>query len=209
MRRFSKRFRTYKTWRYGRKLTPYAKRIIKLHSLSPETFLKKLLKLRIRDVDKSSVKWFKLKPDEKHTRILSLKVLNEIRDGKSLIKACKELGISSKTARINLGSFIYKIKRRWRAKKFDRIQRRMNIYENGRIKSIIVTNSKDASLIGKYFNDVKKALETGDESILKKYKRRYIVDAKGKRHKLETRLEKIYEIEEAKEEPEFFEIYEV
>jgi len=209
MRRFSKIFKTYRTWRYRRKITRYANRIIKLHSLSPESTLKKLSKLRIRDIDKSGIKWIKLKPKERHIRILSLKVLNEIRDRRSLTKVCKEFGIFPRTVRTHLGTSIYKKKGRWIAKKFDRIQRQLNIYERGRIKSIIVTNSKDASLIGKYYNDVKKALETGNESILKKYKRRYIRDTKGKRHKLETRLEKIREIEEAKEDPEFYQIYKV
>jgi hypothetical protein len=132
-----------------------------------------------------------------------------MRDRISLTRASKEIGFDREIVKQHIKSTIYKRKRRWRAKTFDRIQRQMNIYERGIIKSIIVTNSKDASLIGKYYNDVKKALETDDESVLRKYKKRVIRDAKGKKHKLETRLEKIYEIEEAKEEPEFWEIYEV
>jgi hypothetical protein len=159
--------------------------------------------------DFSKVKWTKLKPKDRFIRILSLKVLDLMREGVSLRKASKEVGIDIETVKQHIRSAIYKRRGRWRAKKIDKIQREMNIYERGRIKSIVVTNSKDASLIGKYYNDVKKALETNDERILKKYKRRVIKDAKGKKHRLETRLEKILEIEEAKEEPEFWEIYEV
>jgi hypothetical protein len=153
--------------------------------------------------------WFELKPKDRHLRNLSLKILSEMREGKSLTRASKEIGLDREIVKQHIKSTIYKRKRRWRAREFDKIQRGMNIYERGRIKSIVVTNSKDASLIGKYYNDVKKALETGDESILRKYKKKVIRDAKGKKHKLETRLEKILEIEESKEEPEIWEIYEV
>jgi hypothetical protein len=159
--------------------------------------------------DFSKISWKKLKSKDRSIRILSLKVLDFMRDNISLTRASREVGLDVETAKLHIRSAIYKKRGRWRAKKFDRIQREMNIYERGKIKSIIVTNSKDASLIGKYYNDVKKALETNDERILKKYKRRVIKDAKGKKHRLETRLEKILEIEEAKEEPEFWEIYEV
>jgi len=132
-----------------------------------------------------------------------------MREKTSLTKASREIGLDGEIAKQHICSAIYKRKGRWRAKKFDKIQRKMNIYERGKIKSIIITNSKDASLIGQYYNDVKKALETGNEKVLKKYKKKIIKDAKGKKHILETRLERIYEIEEAKEEPEFYSIYEV
>jgi hypothetical protein len=168
------------------------------------------LSRKIRKVkDLSKVGWFKLKPRDRSIRILALKVLDLMRDKVSLTKACKEVGLNIEIVKQHIRSAIYKRKGRWRAKRFDKIQREMNIYERGRIKSIVVANSKDASLIGRYYNDVKKALETNDERILRKYKGRIIKDAKGKKHTLETRLEKIFEIEEAKEEPEFWEIYEV
>jgi hypothetical protein len=132
-----------------------------------------------------------------------------MRDRISLKRATKEIGLDTESVKQHIRSAIYKRKGRLRAKRFDKIQREMNIYEKGRIKSIVVINSRDASLIGKYYNDVKKALETNDEKILRKYKRRIVKDAKSKKHRLETRLEKIFEIEEAKEEPEFYQIYEV
>jgi len=157
----------------------------------------------------SKVSWRKLKPRDRSIRILSLKVLDLMRDKLSLTKASIEVGLERETVKQHNRSAIYKRKGKWRAKKFDRIQRGMNIYENGKIKSIVITNSKYASLIGSYYNDVKKALETNDEKILRKYKRRVVRDSKNRKHKLETRLEKIREIEEAKEEPEFYQIYEV
>ena len=49
---------------------------------------------------------------------------------------------------------------------------------------------------------------TGDWKPLQKYKKLKIRDVKGKTHKLETNPSKIQDIELAKEEPEFFDIYE-
>lgn len=161
----------------------------------------------VRDISK--IAWFKLKPKNRTLRYLSLKVLDTLRGGGTLTKGSKEFGLDKETVKQNVRSAIYMRKGRWRAKKFDTIQREMNIYKSGKIKSIVVRNSKEASTIGNYYNDVKKALETGDERFLKKYKKKTIRDARGKKHKLETRLEKIRDIEEAKEDPEFYQIYEV
>ena len=159
--------------------------------------------------DFSQIGWKNLKPRERTIRNLSLKVLDLMRDKKSLTKSSKEFGLERETVKQHISSAIFKRNSRWVAKKLDKIQRGMNIYTRGNIKSIVVPNSKHASLIGRYYNDVKKALETGNDSFLKKYKRRLIRDAKGKKHKLETRLDKIRDIEESKEEPEFYQIYEV
>jgi len=153
--------------------------------------------------------WKSLKPKERHMRILSLKVLDLMRDGKSLTNASKEFGLTREQTRPHISSAIYRRKGKLVAKKRDFIERRLNIYSEGKIKSILVSDSKYASRVGKYYNDVKKALETRDVSILKKYRRRKVKDSKGKWHKLETKLDKIHDIEEAKEEPEFFEIYRV
>ena len=168
-----------------------------------------VLSLSKKIKDFSQIGWKSLKPRERTIRNLSLKVLDLMRDKKSLTKASKEFGLERETVKQHISSAIFKRNSRWVAKKFDKIQRGMNIYTRGKIKPIVVPNSKHASLIGKYYNDVKKALETGDEKILRKYKRRVIRDSKNRKHKLETRLEKIRDIEEAKEEPEFYQIYEV
>lgn len=208
MKRFSKRFKSYGVWKYSRKLTSYAQRIIHLHKLYSQRSLKQLLITKIRKPNLSILKWSLLKPESKHQRILSLKVLSGVKEGKSLTVASREFSLNPEMVKKHIHSAIYKKKGRWVARLRDKIERQMNIYENGRIKSIVVTNSRDASIIGEYYNDVKKALATGDESLLKKYKKITIKDAKGKKHKLETNLDKIKEIEEAKEEPEFFEIYE-
>lgn len=157
----------------------------------------------------SKAKWAKLKPKDRWLRIRSLKVLGKMRDNVSLTKASKEVGLDFETIKQHLGRALFKRRKRWQVIKTDKIERQMQFYERGKIKSIVVTNSKDASIIGQYFNDVKKSLDTGNGETLEKYKKLELKDSKGKKHRLETRLDKIYEIEEAKEESEFREIYEV
>lgn len=159
--------------------------------------------------DFSKISWNKLRPKDRTIRYLALNVLDLMREGKSLTKASKEISQDREFVKQHIRSAIYKRKGIYRAKRFDKIQRRMNIYERGKVKSIIVRNSKDASLIGRYYNDVKNVLGTKNEKILRKYKRRVIRDSKRRKHRLETRLEKIFDIEESKEEPEFYQIYEV
>jgi hypothetical protein len=153
--------------------------------------------------------WLKLSPEEKVTRIRALEVLRLMKNGKSFTASSKSVGIKSESAKQNLSKFIYKRKRKWHAKKVENnIQRELQIYEKGKVRSIVVRNSKDASLIGQYYNDVKHGLMTGDWKPLQKYKKHKIRDVKGKTHKLEINPSKIQDIELAKEEPEFFDIYE-
>jgi hypothetical protein len=84
----------------------------------------------------------------------------------------------------------------------------MHIFEKGiGVTSIVTTNSDDRSLIASYFNAVRKARNKGDDSDLKRYRNKRIVDSDGTAHKFETDLDAIYEILDQMEEPEFFEIY--
>lgn len=151
--------------------------------------------------------WLSLSPSEKAVRMRALEALRLIRSGKSFTNAAKSTGISPKTARNQLRGTLFKRKRRWRARAQDRIERALVIYERGRLKTVILRDSETASLVGRYLNDAKKVLETGDRSLLKKYRKVTIKDSKGKKHKLETRIDKIKAIELAREEIEFSDIY--
>jgi len=211
MKKFSRNFKSFGSWRKNRGLTHYAKRVIRLHDLYPKLPLRQLRGLRrpIMEPDYSVLEWARLSSESKTSRVKALSILDEMRDGVSFSEACENYGLDSRTAIRHIKSALSKIRGRWVANEFDFIERAMNIYENGSIKSIVIDDSRYASIIGKYYNDVKKALETGDESVLRKYKKIVIRDVDGKKHKLETRLDKIRDIEEAKEEPEFYQIYSV
>ncbi len=157
----------------------------------------------------SRVTWLKLTSKQKSQRKLSLEVLRLMRKGSSFSSATKETGISTYLSKKNLGGYVKRKYGRYYPAIKDSIQRSMEFYDRkeGRI-FIVVKNSKDASTIGEYFSSVRQAIKNGDKSYLKKFKRKSITDAEGKKHYFETDLEKIYDIEEEIEEPEFREIYE-
>lgn len=156
----------------------------------------------------SRIAWAKLSSKQKTDRFLALDVLRMMRRGFSLTASSKDVGLSKETSLRHLGRAVFKKSGRWFPSKSNSIQREMKIYENGRIRSIIVRNSRDASLIGEYFNEVRNFVEHGDTSGLKRFRGKTIIDANGKKHTFETRPDKIREIEESKEDSEFFEIYE-
>ena len=203
---FSAQFRTYGEWlKAGDRTSKYAQEIIRKHKVFPDRNLKFLNSLKISDIDLSLKPVSALTEKEFTERGESLKVLKIMRNegltlSKSIEKA-KEYGYnpSEKSVRKSLGNGLYKTGKGWKARKTDRIEVRMNIYSNGTEETITLTNSKDRTLIGKYFNDVKKLLHGQlDEKAFKKlYRRKVIVDAKGNKWSLETSRKDIEIIETA------------
>lgn len=204
--RFSPRYKTYRSWlRAKSRNSSYAKSIINRHRISPHSNLNQL---RVNHISSQALSsWSSLSSSQKAGRKLSLEVLRSMRKGNSLNLASHNVGLSIKHIKQYLGKTIYKSKGRWIARKFDIIERSMRIYSQGRIKTVLVRNSSDAKLIGQYYSAVRKYLQTGDQTILHKYKDVQIEDANGISHSLETNPEKIKGIEDGKEDPEFFEVY--
>ncbi len=210
MKRFSDLFSTFFDWKNKSILTNYAKRISRLHYFYPDATLSQLsgkqrllkTKLPIHLVDPRG-----LRPNEKVLRRTSLSILNRIRRGENPRNAINDSQISDKNLLKYLGNNI-KIKNNTiKVTKSDKIPRQMIISENGKEISITVKNSTDASKIGQYHNAKRQFLETGDSSSLKKFKKIKVKDIDGVLHKFETSPKKIIEIEDRKEEPEFFDIY--
>jgi hypothetical protein len=218
MKRFSKWYNTYNEWAIDNTQdTEYTRRIKRLHSMYPHATLtqlqghtkkgeKQLNKQRPTPVSKRTYNI--LSPREKLNRNKSLKVVDEMRtDKKSLTKASKDNGISPKTVRraINVLERIYN---KWPLGLSDKVpDKPLKIYEHGRIKHILVNRGRASSAIGQYFNAVRKYLDTGDESVLKQFKKMWIRDAKGRIHRFETRPEVIERIEESREDAEMYEVY--
>jgi len=206
--RFSSKYPAFSSWLHSkRRISSYSERVIKLHKIFPNEPLVSLIKTSIKILDLSRRPWAILLPEEKSNRILVLEVLRRMKKGESLTSASKHVGLTKYDLLTYIRNALTKSSGRWYPKQIDHIERAMQIYEKGEIKTIIVTNSRDASIIGEYFATVKKYLESGDPSVLKKFKKVVIIDAYGKKHRLETRPDKIRDIEEAKEDSEFFEVY--
>ncbi|MHC1754518.1 MAG: hypothetical protein AB9861_03650 [Methanosarcina sp.] len=206
--RFSKECRTYGEWLKAQpRDTKYAKEIIRKHKFFPDRSLSQLRKLKIGDFDLSQVAWKTLSSQDKRDRTLSLQILREMRKGENLSSVLEKIGKRTEFAVKHLGKNLYKSGGTWKVTKADTIQVNMLIYSTEGQKTIITASSKDRSLIGEYFASVYKATKNNDPSVLAKFKDIQIVDSEGKVHHFETDLDKLYEILEAQEEPEFLEIY--
>ena len=211
--KFSKRFRSFDNWlsvQDGR--TGYIKRITRLHSLYPKASLNQLRgHARISIEPKLLYKrsWNTLSPREQLARERALEVLSHARrSGQSLSHLSREHRISAKAVLKATNSF-QKVKGRWKAKKTDKISRIMAINENGKELFIEVTNSRYATLIGKYHSAVKEYLNTGKIDVLAEFDGKRVKDSSGKWHTLETDPSAIREINARREEPEFYDIYQV
>ena len=214
---FSPERKTFQDWLSGFKGSEsYRNRIIRLHSKYPKASLSQLRghpkgKEKIVSVLKPKPvykrTWTTITKRELNLREKSLDVLRRVRKGQSLSSASKELHIRPETVIKNTGAF-KKVKGKWIAKSQDRISKIMSVYENGKQTWIEVRDSRTASRIGKYNSSVNEFLRTGDVKVLEPFNKLF-KDANGKKHYFETNPDKLYEIAEQQEEPEFWEIYKI
>ena len=205
---FSKDFRTYGEWLKAQpRDTRYAKEIIRKHERFPDKSLNQLRELKVSDYDLSQTAWKSMTSQQKSDRDLALEILREVRRGESLTHVLDKRGLRREFVLKNLGNNIQKLNGKWIATKTDSLEVGMLFYSKDGVKTLVTTSSKDRSRIAKYFNDVQKALKKNDDTVLQKYKGMKIIDAEGKVHQFETDLDKLYDIAEAQEEPEFQELY--
>ena len=216
---FSKRYGKFENWlRFQPKQNAYTRRIARLHSLYPKASLDRLrghAKLKTRALRQAvpvplhKRLWSLLTPKEKVTRERSLEVLSLARrNGTRLSQLAEEHKISINTVLRNTNAF-KRINGRWIPKKSDRISRVLLINENGKEIFVEVNDSRQASLIGKCHSAVRKYLENGNREALTEFKGKMIRDSSGKWHTLETNPSAIREINARREEPEFYDIYQV
>ena len=211
--KFSKRFKVFEDWLSVQKgRTGYIKRITRLHSLYPKASLNQLrghARISVEPQPLYKRSWKVLSPKEQLARERALEVLSYTRkSGQSLSRLSREHRISAKAVLKATNSF-KKVKGRWKAKKTDKISRIMAINEGGKELFIEVTDSRYATLIGKYHSTVKEYLNTGNTDVLAEFDGKRVKDSSGKWHTLETDPSAIREINARREEPEFYDIYQV
>ena len=217
--KFSKRFKVFEDWLSAQKgRTGYVKRITRLHSLYPRASLDQLrghAKAEAKRLSEGTPKpvsarsWNTLSPREQLARERALEVLSHARrSGQSLSKLSRERGISVRSILRATHGF-EKVKGRWKAKKVDHTSRIMAINENSKELFIEVTDSRYATIIGKYHSAVKEYLNTGNTDVLAEFEGKRVKDSSGKWHTLETDPSAIREINARREEPEFYDIYQV
>jgi len=110
----------------------------------------------------------------------------------SLRKASKEFGINPNTV-LRLGRSALRNQRngKYVAKKMDRLLRIMSVLTAKGRSEIAIRDSRQASLLGKYWAAVQKYLQTGDDSALRELQGTKITDASRKRHALLTDLSQL------------------
>jgi hypothetical protein len=212
---FSTDFSVYDDWLKAHpERTPYNLRVVRTHERFPSASLTQLRghaskgKRPVSKLIKSPIykrSWSSLNERELRSREKSLEVLRKVKRGQSLTRASREFHTSAKTVLRNTNAF-KKLNGKWIPKRHDRISRTMSIYEDGKQEWIEVRDSRMASRISKYNSAVKEFLETGNAKVLRPFRKPFR-DAQGKTHRFETDPDKLYEIAEQQEEPEFWEIY--
>ena len=212
---FSPEYKAFQDWVSSFKGSDsYRNRITRLHAKYPNASLSQLrghpkskerVVSAIRPEPIYKRPWKSISKEDLNQREKSLEVLRKVRNGESLSSASRELHTSPETVIRNTNAF-KKIRWKWIAKSQDRISRVMGIYENGKQSWVEVRDSRIASRIGKYNSAVREFLRSGDVDVLKSYRKPF-KDTNGKLHYFETDPDKLYEIAESQEEPEFWEIY--
>lgn len=208
-KQFSQEYRTYGEWLHAQpRESRYARRIIRFHERFPDKSLKDLKAMRVRDYDLSETPWNDLSPEEKRERLLSLELLRSMRKGEHFSPKLCELGLTRDTAIRHLGMNLRKDRGYWRITLNDRIEAEMLMYdrEKGKI-AVLTSRSNDRTRIARYHAYVRIAMEDNKPELLRRFEYMVVTDPAGNRHQFVTDMDQLFEIKEAEEEPEFFEVY--
>lgn len=112
--------------------------------------------------------------------------------GTSLPQASRRLGVSPKTVIRLAGSAFAKKRGRYQVRPTDRLLRVLVIPSRKGLREIATRDSRQASLIGAYWNAVERALgPSSDATLLRKLRPKYVKDVNGKRIRLLTNLEEL------------------
>ena len=110
-------------------------------------------------------------------------------DGVSLRQASREFGLDPRTVvRLGGSALRKRANGRYKAKASDRLLRVLRVPTREGLREIAVRDSRQASQVAEYWNAVHRYLETGDDSALRKFRRKRITDANGVRVPLLTDL---------------------
>jgi hypothetical protein len=116
-------------------------------------------------------------------------VITEMREGASRRRAAQKFGLDPRTVQQLARPALRKLRNgRWVAKTHDRLLRVLLIPTRKGLREIGVRDSRQASLLGRYWAAVEHYRDTGDASALREFRGKHIVDASGKRVPLPTNL---------------------
>jgi hypothetical protein len=120
------------------------------------------------------------------------RIATEVKGGASLFQSSRRYRRDPRKVRQAASSAFRKLKNgRYAAKANDRILRALVIPFLKGLREIGVRDSRQASLIGKFWTAVERYRDTGDVSALRKFRGKYVIDASGKRFRLLTNLHEL------------------
>jgi hypothetical protein len=109
-------------------------------------------------------------------------VLTRMRQGASLKTASRDVGIDPRTVGRKAGSALKRERSgRYVAAGRDQLQREVRVPATDGMRDVTVRDSKQASLIGEYWNSVHAYLAKGDASGLARFEGMRVVGANGER----------------------------
>lgn len=119
-------------------------------------------------------------------------IVTEVRSGTSLRQAALKFNRDPRTIQRLARPALRKLRNgRWAAKSRDKLLRVVVIPGEKGLIEIGLTDSRQASIVGQYWNAVERYQQTGDASALRLLRAKYIIDANGKRIPLLTDLREL------------------
>jgi hypothetical protein len=110
----------------------------------------------------------------------------------SLHQAAREFGVHPKEVVRLGGSALRRTPSgRYAAKAKDDLLRVLSLPDRRGLREIAFDDSREASVVGKYWNGVHLYLQTGDASGLREFRRKFVRDANGRRFELLTDLDEL------------------
>lgn len=107
-------------------------------------------------------------------------ITTDVRSGASLTQASHKFHRDPRTVQRLAKSALGKLRNgRWAARKSDRLLRVLSLPDPKGLFEIATRDSRQATIVGKYWNAVDFYRDTGDASALKEFQGQHIVDANG------------------------------
>jgi len=115
--------------------------------------------------------------------------VTEMKAGSSRRQAAQKFGLDPRKVSQLAGPALRKLRTgRWVARPDDRLLRVLLIPTRRGLSEVGVRDSRQASLLGRFWTAVDRYRDTGDGSALREFRGQHIVDASGKRVRLLTNL---------------------
>ena len=116
-------------------------------------------------------------------------IATEVRGGGSLSRVARKYHRNPRKLLQAAPAAFRKLKNgRYAAKPIDHVLRVLVMLDRKGLREIGVRDSRQASLLGKYWTAVERYRDTGDASGLREFRGKHIIDASGRRHRLLTNL---------------------